>query len=466
MRSVPAPWRATDSEPQASQRSGTRSRWPQWWQAIAFSARCSTSATSQLRALPDLPAGAAGEEVRPAAAVEQHDRLARARERAARLGVQRVAGAAHVEHAHGRQRARVDAVRAACRCGERVPGLRARRGGADEQPGAGAARALGGDGAGVVARVALVLVGGVVLLVDDDQPEVGDRREDRRARADRDPRLAGAQPPPLVVALALAERGVQQRDGVAEAGLEAPDGLRRQRDLGHEHDHALPALERRGGGAQVDLGLARAGDAVQQVRCARRALDGRDRGLLVGRELDGRARLDVGARRAAALARRSIATSPRASRRRSAGSCARGAHRQRVQQRALVVGEPLPVERRVRAERPRLGARLARAGAARAAARAPASSSTPSAIHSASSTRSAGTSSSRTPVGATSRSGASSDVLGEPDHDAVERLAAERHPHDRADPHGLLGQRVVERAAQAARRRERLDPGDHGPRRR
>ena len=54
-------------------------------------------------------------------------------------------------------------------------------------------------------------------------------------------------------------------------------------------------------------------------------------------------------------------------------------------------------------------------------------------------------------------------VLGEPDHDAVERLAAERHAHDRADAHRLLGQRVVERPAEAARRGEGLDLGDHGP---
>jgi hypothetical protein len=85
-----------------------------------------------------------------------------------------------------------------------------------------------------------------VLLVDHDQPEVGDRREDRRARADRDARLAAAQPPPLVVSLALAERGVQQRDGVAETRLEATDRLRGERDLGHQHDHSLAALERRG----------------------------------------------------------------------------------------------------------------------------------------------------------------------------------------------------------------------------
>ena len=41
--------------------------------------------------------------------------------------------------------------------------------------------------------------------------------------------------------------------------------------------------------------------------------------------------------------------------------------------------------------------------------------------------------SSRTAVGATSRSGGSSLVVREPDDDAVELLVAERHPHDRAD---------------------------------
>ena len=55
MRSVPAPWRATASEPQASQRCGTGSRWPQWWQAIAPCARCSTSATSHCGHSQTLP---------------------------------------------------------------------------------------------------------------------------------------------------------------------------------------------------------------------------------------------------------------------------------------------------------------------------------------------------------------------------------------------------------------------------
>ena len=102
-------------------------------------------------------------------------------------------------------------------------------------------RAVGGDAARVVARVALVLVGRLVLLVDDHEAELRERREDGRARADGDPRLAAAQAQPLVVALALAELRVQHRDRVAEARLEARDRLRRERDLGHEHEHRLPA---------------------------------------------------------------------------------------------------------------------------------------------------------------------------------------------------------------------------------
>jgi len=42
------------------------------------------------------------------------------------------------------------------------------------------------DRPGLVPRRHVLLVGGVVLLVDHDEPQVGDGREDRRARADRD----------------------------------------------------------------------------------------------------------------------------------------------------------------------------------------------------------------------------------------------------------------------------------------
>src|SRR5205823_5615492 len=99
----------------------------------------------------------------------------------------------------------------------------------------------------------------VVLLVDADQPEPAHRREDRGARADHDTRLARGDPLALVPALGLAEARVQDGDAVAEPRLEATERLRCQRDLGDEHDRAEPALEHRGAGAQIHLGLARAG---------------------------------------------------------------------------------------------------------------------------------------------------------------------------------------------------------------
>ena len=84
-----------------------------------------------------------------------------------------------------------------------------------------------------------------------------------RACAARDP-LA------LVTPLGLGQPRVEDRDAVAEAGADAADRLRRERDLGHEHDRAEPALERRRARLEVDLGLARAGRAVEQDGAAAR----------------------------------------------------------------------------------------------------------------------------------------------------------------------------------------------------
>ena len=102
-----------------------------------------------------------------------------------------------------------------------------------------------------------------MLFVDDDQAEVRERGEHGRTRADADARLARAHAQPLVVALAGGELRMQHRDDIAEAVLETARDLRGERDLGHEHDRRAPALERRRDGAQVDLGLAAAGNAVK-----------------------------------------------------------------------------------------------------------------------------------------------------------------------------------------------------------
>jgi hypothetical protein len=103
-----------------------------------------------------------------------------------------------------------------------------------------------------------------VLLVDDHQPEPLDGCEHRGARADAHARLAYAQPPPLVVALAGRQSRVQNRHRVAEALHEAADHLRREHDLRHKHDRAAALLERDRRRTQVELGLPRAGYPMEQ----------------------------------------------------------------------------------------------------------------------------------------------------------------------------------------------------------
>ena len=126
-----------------------------------------------------------------------------------------------------------------------------------------------GHVARVVARRLLLLVGVLVLLVHDDQAQRLDRRKDRRARADGDPRAALADLVPFVVPLAGGQMAVQhrhqrlQRTG-AEPRLEPLDGLRRERNFRHQHNRALALLQGVGDGLQIDLRLAAAGDAVEE----------------------------------------------------------------------------------------------------------------------------------------------------------------------------------------------------------
>ena len=59
----------------------------------------------------------------------------------------------------------------------------------------------------------------------------------------------------------------------AEPGLEPLDGLRRKRNLRHEHDGALALFECVGDGLKINLGLAAAGDAMEK-KCSRRSIVG------------------------------------------------------------------------------------------------------------------------------------------------------------------------------------------------
>ena len=118
--------------------------------------------------------------------------------------------------------------------------------------------------AGVVAHAVLLLVGRVVLLIDHDQAEIGERQKQRRARADDHARFAGRHRAPSAGALPRGEFGMPFRRPHAEPCGEAVEELRRKRDLRHQNER-LPAgpdhLRHR---LEIDLGLARPGDAVEQ----------------------------------------------------------------------------------------------------------------------------------------------------------------------------------------------------------
>ncbi len=118
--------------------------------------------------------------------------------------------------------------------------------------------------AGVVARAVVLLEGRVVLLVDHHDAQVLHRGEDGAADPHADAGLSPPQPQPLAVPLPVGEAAVEERHLVAEAGAKAPGQLGGERDLGHEDQRSPPGGAGQRDGLEVDLGLARAGDPVEQ----------------------------------------------------------------------------------------------------------------------------------------------------------------------------------------------------------
>ena len=103
----------------------------------------------------------------------------------------------------------------------------------------------------------LLLIAGVVLLVHDDQPQLGIGQKHRGAHAQHHTRLVGVEQLfPHVHALVVAEFAVIDEQAVAKDGLEAPRELRGERDFGHEIEHLPPQLERMGYHVHIDRSFA------------------------------------------------------------------------------------------------------------------------------------------------------------------------------------------------------------------
>ena len=113
-------------------------------------------------------------------------------------------------------------------------------------------------------RAVLLLVGRIVLLIDDDQSEIGIGQKQRRARADHDRHLIVGDRRPGARSQARRYLRMPFRRPRAEALGKAVERLRRERDFRHQ-DQRLPFLaDVLGHRFEIDFRFPRTGDAVEQ----------------------------------------------------------------------------------------------------------------------------------------------------------------------------------------------------------
>ena len=275
-----------------------------------------------------MPAGAAERQRRVAPAVEEQQRLLAAVE-----GRENLAGEArrdplaffrrllaHIERGDVGQR-RIGEARGQQHMAVAAEiGVVARfdrgRGRAEDHPRLGEFGAHHRHVAGVVVDPVRLLEGAVVLLVEDDQPELVERQEQRRARPDHGAHRAVIDAAPG--AGALRRRHVRMPLGRprAEAAGEAVEEGMGERDLGQQHHRLPPGAQRIGHGLEEHFGLAAAGDAIEQRHAEARGIDLADlrqRQRLLGAERR-RRRIGIGRQHDRRRRRSSAAPAPRPAR--------------------------------------------------------------------------------------------------------------------------------------------------------
>ncbi len=137
----------------------------------------------------------------------------------------------------------------------------------------------------MIADALFILIGGVVLLIDDDQAGVVQRRKNQRARSDHDARLTRQGRGPAGPSLADVLRAMRDAHQRAEARAKRPHHLIGEGDFRHHHDDVATRGERTGGELEINLGLATPSHAMEEETLVTLLLDGArdgfDRGALV-----------------------------------------------------------------------------------------------------------------------------------------------------------------------------------------
>ena len=149
----------------------------------------------------------------------------------------------------------------------RVPGgLHRRSGRPQDQGGLVPGAEVFGHVPGVIPGRVFRLIAALLLLVQDDQAHVFQRGEDGGPGAQHHLDLAPADTLPLVVALRHPQGAVEHGHLVPKTGGEPPHHLGRQHDLRHQDHGPPPPAQYFLNQTEIDLGLAAAGDALEQHR--------------------------------------------------------------------------------------------------------------------------------------------------------------------------------------------------------
>src|SRR5690606_24072581 len=118
----------------------------------------------------------------------------------------------------------------------------------------------------VIGDAVFLLEGGIVFLVDDDETEIGEGQEERRARADDDGHAAFRDAAPDTAALARCKIRMPLRRTATEPRLETFEELARECDLRQQDQHLLLPPKRFRHRLEIDFRLAGTRNAVEKRR--------------------------------------------------------------------------------------------------------------------------------------------------------------------------------------------------------
>ena len=148
-----------------------------------------------------------------------------------------------------------------------VIALERRSSGAEQRDGTFQARAINGGVAAVIARRFFLFVAGFLFFVHDDEAEIFEGRENGGARADDYASFTVTHAPPFAGAFDIGQTAVQDGDLFAEASAYEAADPEGERDFGDQDDGRFAAGQGGFDRAEIDFGLAAAGDAVEQGCC-------------------------------------------------------------------------------------------------------------------------------------------------------------------------------------------------------